>query len=218
MSAAGGCSRITWALVPLMPKDDTAARRGRSSSGQSRRCASSDTAPVDQSTMLHVALDKGLFAIAQRLVRYGARLDQKDEAGRTVFDKVDEAQLRRLVAHVAHAPAWVPDKDRLACMACRQRFGTLATRRHHCRLCGRVLCASCSSAHVRVAQLPFAAAARSGRRGTKQAKAENVSTSARTCAMCYGICMDRARGPSLDEGRGGPQETEREVAALGKRA
>lgn len=46
----GGCSRITWALVPLIPNDDTAARRGRSRCGQGCCSVNSDTAPADQST------------------------------------------------------------------------------------------------------------------------------------------------------------------------
>ena len=42
---------IRWAFVPLTPKEDTPARRGRSSSlGQSRASVSSSTAPSDQST------------------------------------------------------------------------------------------------------------------------------------------------------------------------
>ncbi|PSK61581.1 hypothetical protein B0E53_06522 [Micromonospora sp. MH33] len=40
---------MTWALVPLMPNDDTAARRGRSLSGQGRASVSSSTAPAVQS-------------------------------------------------------------------------------------------------------------------------------------------------------------------------
>ena len=47
---AGTASRITWALVPLMPNEDTAARRGRSSWGQVTGSVSSRTAPVCQST------------------------------------------------------------------------------------------------------------------------------------------------------------------------
>src|SRR3984893_19379736 len=34
-SGAGACSTITWALVPLTPKDDTPARRARRTAGQS---------------------------------------------------------------------------------------------------------------------------------------------------------------------------------------
>ncbi len=48
-SSAGACSMIRWALVPLMPNEETAARRGRPVSGQGRPSVSSDTAPADQS-------------------------------------------------------------------------------------------------------------------------------------------------------------------------
>ncbi len=41
---------MVWALVPLNPKDDTPARRGRPVSGQSRASVSSSTAPAVQST------------------------------------------------------------------------------------------------------------------------------------------------------------------------
>ena len=47
---AGACSRITCAFVPLIPNDDTPARRGRSTSGHDRWSVSNDTAPADQST------------------------------------------------------------------------------------------------------------------------------------------------------------------------
>ncbi len=49
-AASGDSSTITWALVPLMPKAETAARRGRPGSSQSRACASRATVPADQST------------------------------------------------------------------------------------------------------------------------------------------------------------------------
>ncbi|GGW07656.1 hypothetical protein GCM10010500_76820 [Streptomyces nigrescens] len=46
----GACSSTTCALVPLIPKEDTPARRGRPESGHSRARVSSSTAPADQST------------------------------------------------------------------------------------------------------------------------------------------------------------------------
>ncbi len=49
-SVAGAASTMTWALVPLMPKEETAARRGSPSAGQSRASRSSSTAPASQST------------------------------------------------------------------------------------------------------------------------------------------------------------------------
>ncbi|RLN70225.1 hypothetical protein BBJ28_00015597 [Nothophytophthora sp. Chile5] len=142
-------------------------------------------APVDKSTILHVALDKGLLQIATRLVRHGARLDLKDEAGKTVFDKVDHAQLKMLLTKVAHPPVWVPDNARPTCMECHKKFGSLGTRRHHCRMCGRVLCSACSNCHIRAKKLPFPA-----RRRGKKNKAEKGSTNSRVCTTCYEICME----------------------------
>ncbi|GAA5705593.1 hypothetical protein Save01_06446 [Streptomyces avermitilis] len=49
-AVAGACSMMVWALVPLTPKDEIAARRGRSDSGQSTASVSSRTSPADQST------------------------------------------------------------------------------------------------------------------------------------------------------------------------
>ncbi|KAI9188305.1 hypothetical protein H9P43_002696 [Blastocladiella emersonii ATCC 22665] len=41
------------------------------------------------------------------------------------------------------APVWIPDAATTACNVCRVEF-TLTNRRHHCRLCGHVVCGSCS--------------------------------------------------------------------------
>lgn len=150
-------------------------------------------APVDRSTMLHVALDKGLFEIATRLVRHGARLDLKDEAGKTVFDKVDHVQFQKLMAKVTHPPVWVPDNERPGCMECHKKFGGLSTRRHHCRLCGRVLCSACSVCKVRAKNLPFPL-----RRRGKKNKTEKESVDTRVCNVCYEICIDELKSSTID--------------------
>ncbi len=49
-SASGACSMMVCALVPLIPKDDTAARRGRPVSGQAVVSVSRRTSPSVQST------------------------------------------------------------------------------------------------------------------------------------------------------------------------
>ncbi len=48
-SRAGACSMIVCALVPLTPKEETAARRGWSDSGHWTASVSSLTPPADQS-------------------------------------------------------------------------------------------------------------------------------------------------------------------------
>jgi hypothetical protein len=44
---------------------------------------------------------------------------------------------------------WIPDESVNNCMLCRQSFD-FVTRRHHCRICGRVVCNDCSNKQVRV--------------------------------------------------------------------
>ncbi|KAF7250448.1 Zinc finger FYVE domain-containing protein 16 [Varanus komodoensis] len=39
-------------------------------------------------------------------------------------------------------PSWVPDSEARNCMNCQAKF-TFTKRRHHCRACGKVFCASC---------------------------------------------------------------------------
>ncbi|KAI3653520.1 hypothetical protein MP228_001467 [Amoeboaphelidium protococcarum] len=45
---------------------------------------------------------------------------------------------------VYKAPVWVPDNAVISCMQCEKDF-SWKIRRHHCRSCGRVICADCSS-------------------------------------------------------------------------
>ncbi|AKA09223.1 hypothetical protein SAZ_40850 [Streptomyces noursei ZPM] len=49
-AAVGACSSTACALVPLMPNEETAARRGRPVTGHSRASVNNRTAPPDQST------------------------------------------------------------------------------------------------------------------------------------------------------------------------
>jgi hypothetical protein len=54
-------------------------------------------------------------------------------------------RVRERRGHVEHfVPAiWVPDSKAESCMRCGGVFGW-RRRRHHCRLCGKCVCASCS--------------------------------------------------------------------------
>lgn len=44
-------------------------------------------------------------------------------------------------------PIWIPDTEAPKCMSCGANF-TVVKRRHHCRNCGKVFCARCSSNSV----------------------------------------------------------------------
>ncbi|KAM9845229.1 zinc finger FYVE domain-containing protein 9 [Aulostomus maculatus] len=50
------------------------------------------------------------------------------------------------------APVWVPDSQAPVCMKCDVKF-TFTKRRHHCRACGKVFCATCCSLKCRLAYM-----------------------------------------------------------------
>ncbi|XP_024921493.1 zinc finger FYVE domain-containing protein 9 isoform X1 [Cynoglossus semilaevis] len=50
------------------------------------------------------------------------------------------------------APVWIPDAEAQVCMKCGTKF-TFTKRRHHCRACGKVFCALCSSLKFRLTHL-----------------------------------------------------------------
>ncbi|KAJ3173469.1 hypothetical protein HDU88_002555 [Geranomyces variabilis] len=69
--------------------------------------------------------------------------------------------------------SWQPDDDAPFCESCDRRF-TLFLRRHHCRWCGRVFCASCTS--LRLPLIPN-------------------SPAHRVCRSCYQYVSSRNQTP-----------------------
>ena len=63
-----------------------------------------------------------------------------------VDDKDDTPPTRR--------PKWVPDEAHEKCMLCKVDF-TLTVRKHHCRSCGRLLCAECTPSLVAIPALDY---------------------------------------------------------------
>lgn len=48
---------------------------------------------------------------------------------------------------------WVSDDEAKVCMCCKKSKFSLLNRRHHCRRCGRVVCADCSSHRILLPEL-----------------------------------------------------------------
>ncbi|KAK7031745.1 hypothetical protein R3P38DRAFT_2925523 [Favolaschia claudopus] len=69
---------------------------------------------------------------------------------------------------------WIPDEKTSGCMRCGRPFGW-RRRRHHCRLCGRCVCASCS-------ERTFFISDPNAREGSSSSAS---SKPARACNACY---------------------------------
>ncbi|KAI0241670.1 hypothetical protein L0F63_005098 [Massospora cicadina] len=54
-----------------------------------------------------------------------------------------EVALPQVIANY-QAPVWIPDDQAVHCHTCREEF-TVFRRKHHCRLCGNVVCHACSA-------------------------------------------------------------------------
>ena len=78
-----------------------------------------------------------------RLGKFGGKKDKAKEKD-TDKDKRNDISVarRRKVEHWV-PPVWIPDSKTSSCMRCGRMFGW-RRRRHHCRLCGRCVCAGCS--------------------------------------------------------------------------
>ncbi|KAK9467359.1 FYVE zinc finger-domain-containing protein, partial [Lipomyces arxii] len=73
-------------------------------------------------------------------------------------------------------PSWQPDSDADSCPICHTIF-TLFYRRHHCRICGRVVCGSCSLSYIPYPPFTYVL-------GPHQPAPEPAGTLLRTCDDC----------------------------------
>ncbi|XP_069088772.1 zinc finger FYVE domain-containing protein 9 [Pleurodeles waltl] len=67
------------------------------------------------------------------------------------------------------APVWVPDSKASNCMKCEAKF-TFTKRRHHCRACGKVFCATCCSLKCQLLYMD--------------------KKEARVCVICHSVLMN----------------------------
>lgn len=94
---------------------------------------------------------------------------------------------------------WEEDAAVARCPFCQQEFGTWTFRRHHCRICGRVVCAdaqtACSTEIGLSVAVPATTAAGSEKAVHGPPRRRRPATPASTCA-----CVASARRPSLRSG------------------
>ncbi|KAM7311320.1 rabankyrin-5 [Ixodes scapularis] len=101
---------------------------------------------VEGNSPLLLAYMNGNGNLCRSLVRAGSCLGSCNQAGVNIFNyQVATKQLLvRLLDFLPKEPPWT-DGD--ICLECGNKFG-IKTRKHHCRHCGRILCAKCSEKDI----------------------------------------------------------------------
>ena len=62
--------------------------------------------------------------------------------------------VHRMLESVIAPPVWLADHVASNCQMCRKQFGRLQfTRKHHCRMCGRIVCSTCSDQKRQIPKL-----------------------------------------------------------------
>ncbi len=85
-----------------------------------------------------IAFDSPLLGGQAAIVHLKTARWAVTEAGMAAID-----ELHATAAAARASPRWVPDAQFRCCMVCEAEFSA-ANRRHHCRRCGWVICATCS--------------------------------------------------------------------------
>uniref|UniRef100_A0A5K3EYC1 FYVE-type domain-containing protein n=1 Tax=Mesocestoides corti TaxID=53468 RepID=A0A5K3EYC1_MESCO len=78
--------------------------------------------------------------IAEEKRRWVLSITQNAEASRKAAGLEGKGKL----SAIQKSPVWIPNSEAAHCMVCLNTEFTLVQRRHHCRNCGKVVCAKCS--------------------------------------------------------------------------
>lgn len=125
---------------------------------------------------------------------------------------LDMSYLQRAMQHTLFQPGqlaakkeWVSDESRTNCSLCVQSFGMLK-RRHHCRVCGEVVCSTCT-VFKQVSDQDLAAKVRVCKACLAKSSTMDLSalganlghpTSQSICSVSSGVSDESSRGSSDD--------------------
>jgi hypothetical protein len=134
-----------------------------------------------------------------RQPRFGGGMDlaplaEDDAAGDDDHHHPHHPEVAGSASEARLAPVWVKNTASRVCMLCGTKFG-LVTRRHHCRLCGYLVCAKCSPAKL---YTPFL----------------KTEKPVRACASCTKNPENYAFTPQAAPPKGGPRKVRTRFGSL----
>lgn len=88
--------------------------------------------------------DPHAVSISDRQFRAVQRMMQRMARGVGRIKNAVDAYTMSLRLEMLRNTRWVRNTERAECVVCYRRFHQLTRRRHHCRLCGDVICRDCS--------------------------------------------------------------------------
>ncbi|TYZ60131.1 hypothetical protein PybrP1_005878 [[Pythium] brassicae (nom. inval.)] len=88
--------------------------------------------------------DPHAVSISDRQFRAVQRVLQRMARGAGRIKNAVDAYTMSLRLEMLRNTRWVRNTERAECVVCYRRFHQLTRRRHHCRLCGDVICRDCS--------------------------------------------------------------------------
>jgi len=115
-----------------------------------------------------------------------SKSDLNSRDNKNVEEKDRDQEMQRV------APVWKPNSSRRDCVCCAQPFGVWR-RKHHCRMCGDLVCAACSRHRLNLNNSPsqaWASREKSNFRKTDYASLEDSSRNGtksvpqRVCDVC----------------------------------
>lgn len=101
-------------------------------------------------TALLIAYKNGNANLCRSLIRHEACLGATNKSNINIFNAqvASKNLLYRLLEYLPQEPPWAEGDY---CLECGIKFG-ITNRKHHCRHCGRILCAKCSPREVAISK------------------------------------------------------------------